>query len=90
MTLRLTIWAQTLRLRILPEEMRGRAFAILRTIMQAGAPAGGLAAGWLLPLVDVRLVILLSAALAGLAGLLGARVRGLREAGPAHEATRKA
>jgi MFS family permease len=78
----LTIWAQTLRMRILPEDMRGRAFAVLRTIMQGGAPLGGLAAGWLLARVDVRLVILLSATLAGLPGLLGARVRALREAGP--------
>lgn len=86
----LTIWAQTLRMRILPEDVRGRAFAILRTIMQGGAPVGGLAAGWLLPQVDVRLVILLSAALAGLPGLLGARVRDLREAGPPDEASRQA
>ena len=82
----LTIWAQTLRMRILPEDVRERAFAILRTIMQGGAPVGGLAAGWLLPQVDVRLVILLSAALAGLPGLLGARVRDLREAGPPDDA----
>src|SRR5262249_32953585 len=57
----LTIWAQTLRMRILPENMRGRAFAILRTIMQGGAPLGGLAAGWLLSRVDTPLVMLLSA-----------------------------
>lgn len=81
----LTIWAQTLRMRILPENMRGRAFAILRTIMQAGAPLGGLAAGWLLPRVDIRVAMLLSAALAGLPGLLGARVRALRTAGPLGE-----
>ena len=84
----LTIWAQTLRMRILPERMRGRAFAILRTIMQGGAPLGGLTAGWLLPRVDVTLVMLLSAALAGLPGLLGARVRALRQAGPPDEGPR--
>ena len=84
----LTIWAQTLRMRILPEDMRGRAFAVLRTIMQGGAPLGGLAAGWLLPRVDVRLVILLSATLAGLPGLFGARVRALREAGSPDEGPR--
>jgi MFS family permease len=77
----LTIWAQTLRMQIIPEDMRGRAFALLRTIMQAGAPLGGLAAGWLLPRADLRLVILLSATLAGLPGVLGTRVRALREAG---------
>jgi hypothetical protein len=57
--------------------------------MQAGAPLGGLAAGWLLPRVDLRVVILLSAALAGVPGLLGARVRALREAGgPAEPGSR--
>jgi MFS family permease len=85
----LTIWAQTLRMRIIPEAMRGRAFAILRTLMQAGAPLGGLAAGWLLPRADLRLMILFSAVLAGLPGLLGARVRALREAGsPAEPGSR--
>lgn len=86
----LTIWAQTLRMRILPEDMRGRAFAILRTIMQGGAPLGGLAAGLLLPHVDVRLVMLVSVALTGLPGLIGARVRALREAGSPEEAPRPA
>jgi MFS family permease len=86
----LTIWAQTLRMRILPETMRGRAFAILRTIMQGGAPLGGLAAGWLLPRVDVTLVMLLSAALAGLPGLLGERIRALREAGAQDDGPRHA
>jgi MFS family permease len=84
----LTIWAQTLRMRILPESMRGRAFAILRTIMQGGAPLGGLTAGWLLPRVDVTVVMLLSAALAGLPGLLGERVRALREAGAPDQGSR--
>jgi MFS family permease len=85
----LTIWAQTLRMRILPEAIRGRAFAILRTLMQAGAPLGGLAAGWLLPRADLRPVVLFSAILAGLPGALGARVRALREAGsPAEPGSR--
>ena len=86
----LTIRAQALGTRILPEDMRGRAFAVLRTIMQGGAPLGGLAAGWLVPRVDARLVILLSAVLAGLPGVLGARVRDLREAGTPDEVPREA
>jgi MFS family permease len=77
----LTIWAQTLRMQIIPESMRGPAFAMLRTIMQTGAPLGGLAAAWLLPRVSLGAAILFSAVLAGLPGLLGARVRALREAG---------
>jgi MFS family permease len=77
----LTIWAQTLRMQIIPVSMRGRAFAMLRTIMQTGAPLGGLAAAWLLPRVSLGMAILFTALLTGLPGLLGARVRALREAG---------
>ncbi|MDP9025881.1 MAG: MFS transporter [Candidatus Eremiobacteraeota bacterium] len=36
----LTVWAQTLRMRIIPPTMRGRVFAILRTFMQATPPIG--------------------------------------------------
>jgi predicted MFS family arabinose efflux permease len=77
----LTIWAQTLRMRIIPEALRGRAFALLRTIMQGGRPLGALAAGYLLPLAGVGAMIALSALLAGAPGLAGSRVRALREAG---------
>ena len=71
----LTIWAQTLRMRIIPEPLRGRAFALLRTIM------GALAAGLLLPLIGVPAMIGLSAVLAGAPGAPGSHVRALREAG---------
>jgi Transmembrane secretion effector len=44
----LTIWAQTIRMRLIPEELRGRVFALLRTLMQSTPPIGGIAAGLLL------------------------------------------
>jgi MFS family permease len=80
----LTIWAQTLRMQIIPERMRGRMFALLRTVMQGGAPIGGAMAGVLLPLVGLTTMIVLSALLVGVPGLVGARVRALRTAGGPH------
>jgi MFS family permease len=78
----LTIWAQTLRMQIIPERLRGRTFALLRMLMQSGNPIGGAAAGILLPALGLPAMILLSAIVAGLPGLLGAQVRALRQAGP--------
>ena len=41
----MTAWAQTLRMRLVPEQAHGRMFAMLRTVMQATPPLGaGLAA----------------------------------------------
>lgn len=78
----LTIWAQTLRMQIIPPDMRGRTFALLRTMMQGTGPVGGAAGGFLLPWVSLPLMLALSAAVIGLPGLLGWTVRELREAGP--------
>ncbi len=41
----MTIWAQTLRMRLVPPALRGHVFALLRTTMQAGAPLGGALGG---------------------------------------------
>ncbi len=38
----LTVWAQTERMRLIPEAVRGRIFALLRTVMQAGPAVGGI------------------------------------------------
>jgi MFS family permease len=76
----LTIWAQTLRMRIIPERLRGRAFALLRTLMQSGTPIGGALGGILLPLLGIPAMIALSACIVGTPGLIGAQVRELREA----------
>lgn len=41
----MTIWGQTLRMRLVPPALRGHVFALLRTTMQAGAPVGGAVGG---------------------------------------------
>jgi MFS family permease len=76
----LTIWAQTLRMRIIPERLRGRAFALLRTLMQSGTPIGGALGGILLPLIGIPAMIALSACIVGAPGLIGVQVRELRAA----------
>jgi MFS family permease len=77
----MTIWAQTLRMQIIPEHLRGRTFALLRTIMQGGRPFGSALGGSLLPVLGLPLMILLSALLVGVPGVLGGLVKTLREAG---------
>ncbi len=77
----LTIWAQTLRMQIIPERLRGRAFALMRMLMQGANPIGGLAAGPLIPAIGLILTVTLSATFVGAAGVVGLRVRELRRAG---------
>jgi MFS family permease len=76
----LTIWAQTLRMKIIPSALRGRTFALLRTLMQATTPLGGVVGGVMLPMVILPGVILISALLMGIPGVIGYRVRALRDA----------
>jgi MFS family permease len=78
----LTIWAQTLRMRIIPPHLRGRTFAFLRMLMQGTNPIGGVVAGVLLPIVGIPTMIAVSAVCAGTPGVLGYRVTALRTAGP--------
>ena len=73
----LTIWAQTLRMRLIPAEMRGRVFGVLRTLMQSTPPLGAAVAGVLLANGNggvTATVIAMAAviALPGLAGLVSA------------------
>lgn len=77
----LTIWAQTLRMQIIPDRLRGRAFALLRTLMQSGGPLGGGIGGWLLPALGIPAMITLSAILIGVPGAIGYQVKELRMAG---------
>jgi hypothetical protein len=77
----LTIWAQTLRMQIIPAALRGRTFALLRMLMQSGNPVGGGLAGMLLPLAGMTATIALSAFLVGAPGLVGYGVRALRRSG---------
>jgi hypothetical protein len=78
----LTVWAQTVRMAIVPPALHGRTFALLRTLMQAGRPIGGALAGLVIDPTGLGPAIMLSAALVGVPGLLGLGVRGLRDAKP--------
>jgi len=77
----LTIWAQTLRMQIIPEQLRGRTFALLRTLMQSTGPLASAGAGALLSILGIPMMIWLSALLIGAPGLLGYRVKQLRQPG---------
>ena len=69
----LTVWAQSIRMRLLPPHLRGRAFALLRTAMQGTPPAGALLAG---SLSGIAATIVVAAAAIGLPGLAGPLLRG--------------
>jgi MFS family permease len=79
----LTIWAQTLRMQIIPAQLRGRTFALLRTLMQGAGPLASAAAGFALPLTGTTILIAASAVLIGGPGVAGARIKELRHAAPA-------
>ena len=49
----LTIWAQTLRMAIIPPELRGRVFALIRLSIQGFGPVGSALAGFLLPVLGM-------------------------------------
>lgn len=74
----LTVWAQTLRMRLIPADLRGRVFGLLRTAMQAAPPLGGLAAAWLLEGPGLRLAVLATALVMGVPGAVGLLLRSLR------------
>jgi MFS family permease len=77
----LTIWVQTLRMRVIPERLRGRTFALLRMLIQSGSPIGGALAGALTPAFGLPAMIVLSALRVGVPGATGYQVRALRAAG---------
>lgn len=77
----LTIWAQTLRMQIIPVEMRGRTFALLRTLMQGATPLGGAFAGVLLPVLGIQMMVALSSLVIGAPGLVGLQMAELKQAG---------
>jgi MFS family permease len=81
----LTVWAQTLRMELIPAHLRGRVFGLLRTSMQATPPLGGIVASVLLAGPGLRQAILATALLIGVPGAVGLRLRSLSGArsGPA-------
>lgn len=76
----MTVWAQTLRMRMLPPELHGRAFALLRLIMQAGNPLGAALSGTLFPILGLIGLIAATATAMGFPGAIGFLVRDLRRA----------
>jgi MFS family permease len=67
----LTPWAQTIRMRLIPPEMRGRVFALLRTSMQSTRPIGAVVAGLLLTHGDLSIAIVAMALLFAVPGFIG-------------------
>jgi MFS family permease len=67
----LTIWAQTLRMRLIPPELRGRIFSLLRTAMQAAEPIGGALGGAVIATGGLVLALAGIAAAVGAPGLVG-------------------
>jgi hypothetical protein len=68
-------------MQIIPVEMRGRTFALLRTLMQGATPLGGALAGFLLPVTGVQMMIGLSSLVIGGPGLAGMKIKELMKAG---------
>jgi MFS family permease len=78
----LTAWAQTIRMRLIPAELRGRVFALLRSTMQAAPPIGAIAAGLVLGGSTTGVPVLVAAIVAVIAlpGVVGWFVPALQPA----------
>ena len=70
-------------MQVIPPDMRGRTFALLRTLMQGATPLGGALAGFLLPVWGMQLIVGLSALVVGTPGLAGMQVNELMQDGKA-------
>jgi MFS family permease len=82
MTTPMTAWAQTLRMRLTPEGLQGRLFALLRTAMQATPPLGAALAAatvprGVAPTVAAIVAVMAVPALLAAPGLARAEVRPL-------------
>ena len=77
----LTVWAQTERMRLIPEAVRGRVFALLRTVMQAGPAVGGLVGSFVVGALPGWVVAGLVVVLMSGPGLLSLLVPNLLESG---------
>jgi len=67
----LTAWAQTIRMRLIPPDLRGRVFALLRTFMQSTPPIGSVVGGMLLAVGDISPAIAVMAACMAIPGAVG-------------------
>jgi MFS family permease len=66
-----TLWANTIRMRLIPAELRGRAFGVLGTLVKSTPPLGGLAAGGLLAIAGVVPTVAVMAVVAAVPGAVG-------------------
>jgi hypothetical protein len=79
----MTVWAQSLRMERVPALLRGRAFSMLRTLMQATPPLGAAAVTPLLAHGSLGAAAALMTVLAGLPALALLTLRtGDRHPGP--------
>jgi MFS family permease len=83
----LTIWAQSLRMRLIPDDIRGRSFGVLRTVMQSTPPLGGALAGVGIAAIGVRPLFAMVVLLIGVPGIWGLKCVWLA---PANETERLA
>jgi MFS family permease len=67
----LTAWAQTIRMRLIPPELRGRVFALLRTLMQSTSPLGAILGGILLARGELTATIVAMAGIIAIPGVIG-------------------
>jgi len=67
----LTPWAQTIRMRLIPPALRGRVFALLRTLMQSTRPIGSVLAGVLLAGGDLTIALAAVSLLVAVPGAIG-------------------
>ena len=74
----MTVWAQTIRMRIVAPQWRGRAFASLRMIMQSGRPIGGAIAGTALAHLSLGVCVVATTAIVAVPALIGALHPALR------------
>ena len=75
----MTVWAQTIRMRIVAPQWRGRAFASLRMIMQSGRPLGGAIGGEALALLPLGLSIAATGLIIAIPAIAGALHPALRQ-----------
>lgn len=75
----LTVWAQTIRMRLVAPELRGRVFALLRTMMQSTPPLGGLIAGFVIAGPGLVPALLIGAGVIAVPGIVGILIPALNE-----------
>ncbi len=76
------IWAQTIRMRVIPEALRGRVFSILRTVIRSTLPLSSALFGLILPLIGILEAIFLAGLLIGLPGLFAILAKSFAEPAP--------